>query len=388
MGTIKVVKCTGAWRKCCAINGGISADLPIFIIWPAIVMTFRALTVGDGDLSFSLALKRAYPQISVTASTLVDSSTELCRTYASAVDTSEEFRGTWNQEIVYRADATKLPESIPAHEEDEKFDIVLFNLPHLGNGALAESEPRHAERHFALLAHYFSSAKSIVKSGGRIHVCLSGNQPKSWRVMTAAEINGLQCIGEETTACPVDRWLFGDGGVYELSDVRPHYRAKRKYRNGSLGSRHFLARYGYRHRRTEGDLFDGSARDINVDQSINFVFAYSGNGVTERDEQSRGEENFCKVCRLKFEDRDRLIAHLDAPGLPDIATGVKKKRSVDNEKNQHDELDPTKKSKKQSKVIHSSKLPNIDNSIILSEASVDFRFDSKVSIYQSFYSEN
>ena len=30
MGTIKVVKCMGAWRKCCAINGGISADFPLF----------------------------------------------------------------------------------------------------------------------------------------------------------------------------------------------------------------------------------------------------------------------------------------------------------------------------------------------------------------------
>ena len=27
-----MVKCTGAWQKCCAINGGISADLPIIYL--------------------------------------------------------------------------------------------------------------------------------------------------------------------------------------------------------------------------------------------------------------------------------------------------------------------------------------------------------------------
>lgn len=344
-------------------------------------MVFRALTVGDGDLSFSLALKRAYPQISVTASTLVDSPAELCRTYTSAVETCKEFQGTWNEEIVYRADATKLAESITARAEDEKFDIVLFNLPHLGDGTLVESEPRHAERHFVLLAHYFSSAKTLLTSGGRIHVCLSGNQPKSWNVMLAAEINGLRCVGEETTACPIDKWMFDDGGVRELADVRPHYRAERKFRNGSLGTKHFLARYGYRHRRTEGDLFDGSVRDIIVDQSINIVFACSGNSTTDREEkQSCREDNICKVCCLKFENSDRLSAHLDAPGLPDFVTCGRKRRSVDKEKNQLNQLDSTNNSKKQTSVSLPSKLTNIEDATILCEASVDSRFDSKVSI--------
>lgn len=250
-------------------------------------MSFRVLTVGDGDLSFSLALKRAYPQLSITASTLVESHDELCRTYSNAKETSKEFQEVWNERIIYAADATKLEEKVIAQSEDEKFDIVLFNHPHLGDATLLECEQRHAERHYALLAHYFHSAKQLLKADGRVHICLCGNQPKSWKVMLAGENNGLRCIREESTAYPIDKWLFKEKNgdrLFELAEVQSHYPTKRKFRNGSLGSKHFLARYGYRHQRTEGDLFDGSVKHINVEQSINFVFEQSA--YSEKDRKS------------------------------------------------------------------------------------------------------
>ena len=136
-------------------------------------MPFRLLTVGDGDLSFSLALKRAYPQISVSASTLVETSTELCQTYANAAETLKELQDTWGEQILYGVNATKLEDTILCDGEDEKFDIILFNHPHLGDSTLLQSEQRHCENHYALLSHYFYSAKKLIKkNGGRIHVCL------------------------------------------------------------------------------------------------------------------------------------------------------------------------------------------------------------------------
>ncbi|KAL7466105.1 hypothetical protein ACHAXS_006408 [Conticribra weissflogii] len=101
-------------------------------------MLFKAITIGDGDLSFSLALKRAYPQISVTASTLLESHSELCRTYATATLTSKELLERWKERVIYGVDATKIEEKVTVDSEEEKFDIILFNHPHLGDEALLE----------------------------------------------------------------------------------------------------------------------------------------------------------------------------------------------------------------------------------------------------------
>ena len=339
-------------------------------------MKFRVLTVGDGDLSFSLALKRAYPQINVTASTLVESSSELSRTYANAVETSKEFQDDWKGQIIYGVDATKLAETIKVHDDEDKFDMILFNHPHLGDGTLLVSEQRHAERHFALLSHYFYSAKELLKREGRVHVCLCGNQPTSWKVMTAADNNGLECVDEESTAYPIDKWLFKEGETYELADIQPHYPTKRKFRNGSLGSKHFLARYGYRHQRTEGDLFDGSVKHINVEKSINFVFAFK-----ESKEQSYtpSEETTCTICRLKFESKDQLLAHLDAPSLPDVVTGANMtKKGSGSTKIKQTHAKTACGSKQQ---IDSSPPPykqiDFDDEKVLIEATVVSEFDSK-----------
>ena len=44
-------------------------------------------------------------------------------------------------------------------------------------------------------------------------------------------------------------WPFCEGG----SPARPEWAARRKFRSGQLGTVHWLARYGYEHRRCEGD---------------------------------------------------------------------------------------------------------------------------------------
>lgn len=275
----------------------------------------RLLTVGDGDISFSLSLKRAYPDISVTASTLVESPTELRKLYNNAADNSTEFVESWNEQIIYKVDATHLKQTI-----HDKYDLILFNHPHLGDSTLKESESLAAQRHHSLLSHYFHSALDILSEQGRIHVCLSGNQPKTWNVIEAATNCGLKCVSQESTSCPISKWLFqnGDCQKYQLAEAKSHYKPPRKFRNGKLGSKHFLARYGYRHRRTEGDLFQGDAKEMNVQQSFNFVF--------EIDDEAAGKlkvdmdvTNTCSICGMQFDSNGHLRAHLRAPALPDVA---------------------------------------------------------------------
>lgn len=275
----------------------------------------RLLTVGDGDISFSLSLKRAYPGISVTASTLVESPTELRKLYNNAAANTTEFEESWNEQIIYKVDATHLKQTI-----HEKYDLILFNHPHLGDSALKESESLAAQRHYSLLSHYFHSALDILSEQGRIHVCLSGNQPKTWNVIEAATNCGLKCVSQESTSCPISKWLFqnGDCQNYQLAEAKSHYKPPRKFRNGKLGSKHFLARYGYRHRRTEGDLFQGDAKEMNVQQSVNFVFVIDDEAPSKL-KAVMAVTTTCNICGMQFDNNGHLRAHLRAPALPDVA---------------------------------------------------------------------
>ena len=163
-------------------------------------LKFKVLTVGDGDLTFSLALKRAYPTISVTASTLLSCSQDLIQTYANSHEVITELEQVWKEKILYGVDATKLNDTLmEAGNEDNKekvntnvsstlstddgsrridcdddddddvnndiipkFNVIIFNHPHLGDAALHHNEKLHAQRHYSLLCHYFHSAQQFL----------------------------------------------------------------------------------------------------------------------------------------------------------------------------------------------------------------------------------
>eukprot|EP00984_Skeletonema_dohrnii_P030831 scaffold22661_cov157-Skeletonema_dohrnii-CCMP3373.AAC.1 len=344
----------------------------------------RLLTVGDGDISFSLSLKRAYPAISVTASTLVESPTELCKLYNNAAENSAEFvQNCWKEQIIYKVDATNLKETI---HDDKKYDMILFNHPHLGDSSLLQSESLAAQRHHSLLAHYFHSAQDILSDGqGRIHVCLSGNQPKTWNVMEAATNCGLKCVSQESTSCPISKWLFPSNGDdcqnYHLAEAKSHYKPPRKFRNGKLGSKHFLARYGYRHRRTEGDLFQGDAKEMNVQESVNFVFAVDDEKTTcnlpvEMDVNT----TTCNICRMQFDSNEHLRAHLRTPALPDVS--YRSCREENPTKEDRDEKCSSLPTSAPSVSAKPTTMPttesiDINDATILVEATVEKKHDSK-----------
>ena len=333
---------------------------------------FTLLTVGDGDLSFSLSLKRAYPSIHVTASTLVESTTELYKLYNNAADISKEFTEVWNEDILYKVDATNLKGTI---NSNKKYDLILFNHPHLGDSTLLKSEALAAQRHYSLLSHYFYSAKEVLNENGRIHVCLSGNQPKTWNVIQAARNCGLQCVSQESTSCPISKWLFhhdDETSSHQLAEAKPHYKPPRKFRNGKLGSKHFLSRYGYRHRRTEGDLFQGDAKEMNVSESVNFVFAIEEKASNSIDNMEA--ENTCHVCHMRFNNKKDLCAHLESPALPDVAH-----RSSCKEGKCRADVKSSSQSNVSKIVERNLTTTSIDinDATILIEATVEQKFDSK-----------
>ncbi|EOD12229.1 hypothetical protein EMIHUDRAFT_459699, partial [Emiliania huxleyi CCMP1516] len=226
----------------------------------------RVLTVGDGDMSCSLALARAFgDRLHLLGSTLC-SHVELERTYAGAAAISAELseRGA---RVAHGVDATALEAATLGSSQDH----VVFCHPHLGLSDLLSVE-EHARRHIALIGHFLASAKSLLAPGGLIHLTLCGNQRASWRVDDHCRRLGLEIVDGRHVAAPP---LGGRAGV--PVPPQPEWRARKRFRDGSLGSRHALAAYGYEHRRTEGG--SGGERcgqgdgDVRSDKSVELVIA-------------------------------------------------------------------------------------------------------------------
>ena len=296
---------------------------------------FSILTVGDGDLTLSLSLVRAYgDQMNVTATTLCSNDNELCQTYSNSAGVIEELLER-KVTIFYGIDATQLTTYRELQERRRRtggFDLILFHHPHLGLLTSTNSldEQKHATRHFVLLAHYLASASSLLSQkdnvekslrdesetqqnseddaktsdcddnqtqlnqqyDGRIHLCLAHDQPHTWRMEEAAKRLGLQLVKTADTYKPFHGIIQElnlsqtythpscasemDGDEIASLTLLPHkpgYSAPRRYRNGKLGSKHFFGRYGYQHRRTYGSIFDGNNSDMNVEGSRHYFFA-------------------------------------------------------------------------------------------------------------------
>ncbi len=224
----------------------------------------RIITVGEGDCSYSLALARAFgPAVHVTCTTFI-SEEECVATYARAGAVIAELRELGHT-VCDGIDATALASCTPPLEPP--YDHVCFLHPHLGLDDILD-EAAHARRHSVLVAHYLAAAATILAPGGCIHLTLCGNQPRTWEVHTHAARLGLDVLHEKDTVSS-SCFFPADGPVAPLAllPANTAWGARRKFRSGALGSRHWAGKYGYEHRRCEGD------EDMNVDNSIELVFS-------------------------------------------------------------------------------------------------------------------
>lgn len=147
----------------------------------------RALTVGDGNFSYSLALlKRARSDgLSLVASSF-DGLEALAAKYPEAPRICSQLREN-GARVLHQVDATSLRATLERSglaANDQKFDRVVFNHPHCGE----ESVPRHR----SLLSHFFASAMEVLAENGEIHLTLAEGQPERWEAVERAEMAGLR----------------------------------------------------------------------------------------------------------------------------------------------------------------------------------------------------
>ena len=138
----------------------------------------RVLTVGDGDLSFSVALAERGECASLTASTLEPDLEALQREY-DGLDVRGHARRI--DDVRYGVDARRL-------SFDESFDRIVFNFPCLpvsdgkdGNSeGSGKADASAIEENKALVRAFVRSAVPLLAPGGEIHVAHKTKEPFSW----------------------------------------------------------------------------------------------------------------------------------------------------------------------------------------------------------------
>lgn len=225
----------------------------------------RVLTVGDGDFTFSQALLRSFGShpLQLTATTWLQREEVLGRYRAAGTVLQElEQRGAT---VVHGVDACRLePEALCTA------DVIVFNYPHLGDipGDCHSLDSEHVRRHRALLAHFLAAARTRVATHeGQVHVTLCGAQPALWRLREAAAAAGfreIQCRPPDNASAFLVGTLQSVLGV--PCEPQEGWAARRRWRSGALGCSHWASRYGYEHKRHDGE------QTMNVTDSLAFVF--------------------------------------------------------------------------------------------------------------------
>jgi len=162
------------------------------------------ITVGDGNLSFSVSVATALGSGRRLIATTYDSRDHLQEKHGEeAWDNAEILRGLGTR-VYHQVDATHLHEAQWLHELSQEansdirlFDRVIFNFPHVGG-----SQPEDVAANQELLKDFFESASKILKpaeneNGGEIHVTLRRTPfYDSWKIADLARFAGLVLIKE------------------------------------------------------------------------------------------------------------------------------------------------------------------------------------------------
>ncbi|KAJ3315896.1 hypothetical protein HDV04_000103 [Boothiomyces sp. JEL0838] len=150
----------------------------------------NCLILGDGNFSFSLALAQllknpashAYDLFKFSSKpkniqlicTSFDSHSELLDKYGDAEEILEKLSHFKNVQIMHEINAWELSN----HFNDKKFDVIIWNHPHLGT--------EDFRLHQFLMAHFFHSAASVLEPESIVQISLVQGQEVRWNVHTQA----------------------------------------------------------------------------------------------------------------------------------------------------------------------------------------------------------
>jgi 25S rRNA (uracil2634-N3)-methyltransferase len=167
----------------------------------------RILLVGDGNLSFTLALARAFGSgVNLITTTLDD--VGFLRTYYPNVDKTIDRLRASGARVHHGVDATRLDRYKDVLGNTPLPDVIVFNFPHPGwpehwriAQIVYESQTIMIERHRTLLRGFFESARRVAQRMGclalEVHVTnkTSPDGADWWSVAALGEECGLKHVG-------------------------------------------------------------------------------------------------------------------------------------------------------------------------------------------------
>lgn len=165
----------------------------------------RLLTVGDGDLSFSLALAN---QLSGTPALLV-ATTHLSRSaldeaYGSAMMKERiETLATLGVKVIHNVDATTLHTNTQVFQDKVGYDRIIWNFPCVAglSSRAADAQLQEIDTNQALLADFFTSTctPGLLTTNGEVHVSHKAKPPfLHWDIKNCATKgaqSGLSFVG-------------------------------------------------------------------------------------------------------------------------------------------------------------------------------------------------
>ena len=156
----------------------------------------RALTVGDGDFSFSLALARLL--VNQNGKKLDDKTPCLVATSYESKETLREvypnFEKTLSElyafgvQVCFTVDATRLAETLPSSVvKSMKFDRVVWNFPCSAIGKGQDGQNDAMEFNKQLVRQFVKSSCRFVDRGGEIQMCHKTKPPfNQWSIEKVA----------------------------------------------------------------------------------------------------------------------------------------------------------------------------------------------------------
>ncbi|KAK5110715.1 hypothetical protein LTR62_005592 [Meristemomyces frigidus] len=149
----------------------------------------RILLVGEGDFSYAKAIVEHHGCYEIVA-TCFDSQDVLYTKYDPQAKEHISYLEEEGQTVLYNVDATKLDRN-KAVKDGTKFDVVLFNFPHVGGKS--KDVNRQVRFNQELLVKFFTSAAPLLADDGTVVVTLFEGEPYTlWNVKDLARHAGLE----------------------------------------------------------------------------------------------------------------------------------------------------------------------------------------------------
>jgi hypothetical protein len=150
----------------------------------------RVLTVGDGDLSFSLSIAKYFYDFYGSARNVVATTHEsydsVCTTYKDGKKHIDLLAKTGAQ-VYHRVDATNLVQTLkrkPARGTsvvDQHFHFVLWNFPCIRIEKGADGQVSELDQNKQLIRQFFANVEPyLVPDNGEVHLAHKTIEPFSW----------------------------------------------------------------------------------------------------------------------------------------------------------------------------------------------------------------